>query len=148
MNKLMGCRSRVAAVVDGDSLTKGGQVEVRELTRVLVRVAEAVREYPVTFAMQRRLAVRYMTAYSGLGWGIRFASMEPDAADHLLVEAAEDHARHAVTDLVVASGDHAFAELASTARLHVLSYRSSLSRRLELAATSVTYLDDLLPLAA
>jgi hypothetical protein len=148
MNELIGCRSRVAAVVDGDNLTQGGQIDVPEVARVLERLAHALREYPVTFAMQSKLAARYMTAYSGLGWGVRFASMEPDAADHLLVEAAAEHARHAVTDLVVASGDHAFAELAGSARLHVLSYRSSLSGRLKLAATSVTYLDDLIPLAA
>ncbi len=140
--------SRVAAVIDGDNLTRGGQLDLSVTTGVLTRIAEATAEHPVTFAMQRRLAVRYMTAYSGLGWGIRFASMAPDAADVLLHEAAEDYAAHSVTDLVVASGDHAFADLAGSLRLHVFSYRGCLSLRLRLAATTVTYLDDLLPAAA
>lgn len=139
---------RMAAVIDGDNLTKGGQIEVPEVRRVLSRIAEAVTDCPVTFAMQRRLAVRYMTAYSSLGWGIRFASMAPDAADLLLHEAAEDYAAHRVTDLVVASGDNAFADLAGCVRVHVFSYRGTLSRRLRMAATTVTYLDDLLPEAA
>jgi hypothetical protein len=139
---------RVAAVIDGDNLTGGGQLELPEVCQVFSRIAEAVSDYQVTFAMQSRLAIRYMTAYSNLGWGIRFASMEPDAADVLLYEAAEDYAAHQVTDLVVASGDHAFCNLAASARIHVLSYRVSLSSRLRMAATTVTYLDDLLPEAA
>lgn len=139
---------RVAAIVDGDNLTKGGQVELPEVSRVLAGIAAALVDFPVTFAMQSKLAARYMTAYSSLGWGVRFASMAPDAADLLLHEAAEYFAAHEVTDLVVASGDHMFADLAASARLHVLCYRGCLSRRLRLAAADVTYLDGYLPVAA
>jgi hypothetical protein len=111
------------------------------VTQVLRRVAALTEGLPVTFSMQRRQAEAYMTAYVGLGWGIRIASMAPDAADDVLREAARDYFDHAVSDLVVVSGDHAFAELAGMARLHVVSYHSSLSKRLRLAATTVTYLD-------
>ncbi|WP_151083400.1 hypothetical protein [Nocardioides cynanchi] len=135
------------AVIDGDNLTKGGELHVSEVCRVLSRIADTVTACPVTFAMQRRLAVRYMTAYSDLGWGVRFASMAADAADVLLHEAAEEYVAHSITDLVVASGDHMFSDLAGSARLHVISYQRSLSRRLELAASTVTFLDDLLPAA-
>jgi hypothetical protein len=143
-----GRRGRVAAVVDGDNLTKGGQIELPDATRVLASIADALADFPVTFAMQSRLAVRYMTAFSSLGWGVRFASMAPDAADLLLHEAAENYAGHAVTDLIVASGDHMFSDLADSVRLHVLCYRRSLSRQLQMAASSVTFLDDYLPEAA
>ncbi|QCC77388.1 hypothetical protein [Nocardioides daphniae] len=47
-----------------------------------------------------------------------------------------------MTDLVVVSGDHAFVELAEVARVHVLAQPGKLSRRLRLAATSVTLLPD------
>ena len=94
--------------------------------------------------MQTKLAERYMTAYAGRGWRLRFASMAPDAADAELLEAARDYVSHGATDLIVVSGDHAFAELAADARLHVLSYSAQLSHRLRLAATNVQCLDDLL----
>jgi hypothetical protein len=139
---------RTACIIDGDNIARGGELPLGSVTRVLARVSALSRGCSVTFAMQRRLAANYMTAYSGLGWGIRFASMAPDAADRELLEAAADYVTHDVKRLLVVSGDHAFAELAGVVPLHVCSYRDSLSRRLRLAATSVTYLDDLLPVAA
>lgn len=139
---------RTACIVDGDNITGGGQLAVTEVAGVLQRLSELTSGFPVTFAMQRRLAPRYMPAYVGLGWGIKFASMAPDAADLELLEAAEDYLTHEVTDLVVVSGDHAFVNLAAQARLHVVAYRRSLSSRLRLAASSVRYLDDLLVPAA
>lgn len=139
---------RTACIIDGDNLTMGGALPVPEVAGVMRRLSRLTDGMPVTFAMQRKLAANYMTAYAGLGWGLHFASMEPDAADIELLDAAADYVRHDVTDLVVASGDHAFADIARRARLHVCSYRSSLSRRLQMAATTVTYLDDLLVPAA
>jgi hypothetical protein len=139
---------RVAVIVDGDNVTRGGRLAVADVSHVMAHLAHLTDRWPVTCALQSRVAADYMRAYARLGWGIRFAPMGPDAADLVLLEVAEDYLAHAVTDLVVVSGDHAFAALASKARLHVLSYRTSLSRELELAATSVTYLDDLLAPAA
>ncbi len=135
--------NRVAAIVDGDNMTRGGQICVPQVGRVLGRIAMVSHGAPVTFAMQRRQAITYMTAYTGFGWGIHVASMAPDAADADLMDAAADHIAHGASDLIVASGDHAFTELAGQAQLHVLAYRHHLSRRLRLAATTVTYLDDL-----
>jgi hypothetical protein len=139
---------RVAAIVDGDNVTRGGRLGLADVSHVMAHLAHLTERWPVTCALQSRVAVDYMSAYVRLGWRIRFAPMGPDAADLVLLEDAEDYLTHAVTDLVVVSGDHAFAALAPRARLHVLSYRSSLSRELELAATTVTHLDDLLAPAA
>jgi hypothetical protein len=141
--------ARTACIIDGDNVAIGGQVPVPDVARVLGQLSALTMGRSVTFAMQQRLAVQYMTAYADLGWAIRFASMAPDAADVELLDAAADYLAHDVTDLLVVSGDHAFADLAGHARLHVCAYRSSLSKRLQLAATSVTYLDDLIaPIAA
>lgn len=139
---------RTACIVDGDNVTRGGQLRVPEVAFVMDYLAHLTERWPVTVALQKRLAIDYMTAYAALGWGVKFASMEPDAADKLLLEVAEDYVAHHVTDLIVVSGDHTFAALASRARLHVLAYRKCLSRELELAATDVTYIDDLIPTAA
>lgn len=139
---------RTACIVDGDNVARGGQLGVPEVAFVMDYLARLTERWPVTVALQKRLAINYMTAYAELGWGIRFASMEPDAADKELLEVADDYIAHHVTDLIVVSGDHAFAELAGRARLHVLAYRKCLSRELELAASTVTYLDDLVPSAA
>jgi hypothetical protein len=134
---------RFACIVDGDNVTRGGRLGLADVSHVMAHVAHLTERWQVTCALQSRVAVDYMSAYAGLGWGIRFASMGPDAADLALLEVAGDYLAHDVTDLIVVSGDHAFAELADRARLHVLSYRSCLSRELAAAATTVTYLDDL-----
>lgn len=133
---------RVACIVDGDNITQGGRLGLADARDALAHLAHLTERWPVTCALQHRLAVEYMVAYATLGWAIRFAAMGPDAADRVLLEVAEDYLAHGVTDLVVASGDHAFAVLASRARLHVVSYRRCLSRELRAAATTVTHLDD------
>jgi hypothetical protein len=138
---------RYAAIVDGDNLTRGGELAVPTARSVMDAVAIWTEGWPTAFAMQRRQAQRYMTAYADHGWGIHFASMAPDASDEVLLEEASFFLDHGVTDLWVASGDHAFAALARHARLHVLAYRGNLSRRLQMAATTVDYLDVLAPAA-
>ena len=134
---------RCACLVDGDNLAHGGQDAIDDFAHVLSRVAHATQGIPVTFALQRALAIRYLPAFAALGWGIRFAPMTPDAADRELLEAATDYVAHGIERVIVASGDHAFAPLARHAELHVLTYRRSLSHRLRMAATSISYLDDL-----
>lgn len=74
------------------------------------------------------------------GWGLTLVSTRPDAADRALIGAGLQLAASGVTDLVIVSGDHAFASLASVARLHVIARRECLSRQLRLAATTITYL--------
>ena len=140
---------RFACLVDGDNVTRGGQLGLADVSHVMSYVAHLTERWPVTCALQERVAMDYMSAYARLGWRIEFAPMGPDAADLVLLDAAKGHLAHDVTDLIVVSGDHAFAELADRVRLHVLSYRSCLSRQLAAVASSVTYLDDLvLPAAA
>jgi hypothetical protein len=140
---------RFACLVDGDNVTRGGRLGLADVSHVLAYVAHLTERWPVTCALQERVAREYMSAYARLGWRIEFAPMGPDAADLVLLDAATCHVAHDVTDLVVVSGDHAFAELADRVRLHVLSYRTCLSRELSAVASSVTYLDDLvLPAAA
>lgn len=135
---------RQACIVDGDNLTRGGQLSLPDVIRIVDRLAQLTAGLQVTFALQECLAAPYMPAYIGRGWGIRFAPMTPDAADVELLVAAADYVTHDVTRFVVVSGDFVFADLARRAELHVVSHRESLSRRLRLAATTVTYLDDLL----
>jgi hypothetical protein len=140
---------RTACIIDGDNVASGGQVPISDVATILGRLSVLNKGLPVTFAMQRRLAAQYMTTYASRGWSVRFASMAPEAADEELLEAAGDYLARGVNDLVVVSGDHAFAGLARHARLHVCAYRSSLSRTLRMAATDVHYLDDLIaPIAA
>ena len=140
--------NRFAAIIDGDNLTQGGHLGLATVHHVFEEIAGRADGCPVAFAMQRKQALRYMSAYVDQGWGIRFASMAPDAADHLLLEEAAFFLDHGVTDLWVASGDHAFSALAGHVRLHVLAYSRNLSRQLRRAATSVHYLDGaLLPAA-
>jgi hypothetical protein len=141
-------KRRFAGIVDGDNVTQGGRLGLADASHVMAHLAHLTERWPVTCALQRKLAVDYMCAYAPHGWGIRFAAMGPDAADQVLLEAADDYLAHDVTDLIVVSGDHAFAALAARARLHVLSYRRCLSRELQAAATTVTHLDDLVTSAA
>ncbi len=143
----MSSTQRFAAVVDGDNLTRGAQLDLGSVTRVLGWLSRFADEWPVTFAIQGCQVPKYLPAFAGCHWAVRFVPKTPDAADRLLIEAAAHARDHGVTDLVVASGDHAFAELAGEVRLHVFCYRSSLSRQLELAATTVTYLDELVAAA-
>jgi hypothetical protein len=77
------------------------------------------------------------------GWGLTLVPALPDAADLALIEAGRQMAASGVTDLVIVSGDHAFAALAPVARLHVIARRGCLSRQLRLAATTITYLPEL-----
>jgi hypothetical protein len=107
----------------------------------LLEVVEArVRGMQVRAATGEKVLTEFLPALGPLSWGLTLVSTEPDAADRALLEAADDFVRRGVTDLVVASGDHAFAALASKARVHVLAHRNHLSKRLRLAATSVAFL--------
>ena len=98
---------------------------------------------PVRAASGPRVMKACIPELASRGWGLTLVAARPDAADQALVEAGRQMAASGVTDLVLVSGDHAFAALASVARLHVIARRGSLSRQLRLAATTITYLPEL-----
>lgn len=95
---------------------------------------------PVRVAAGPRVVKACIPELGSRGWGLTLVTARPDAADRALIEAGRQMAASGVTDLVIVSGDHAFATLAPVARLHVIARRGSLSRQLRLAATTITYL--------
>lgn len=95
---------------------------------------------PVRAAAGARVVKACMPELASRGWGLTLVTARPDAADRALIEAGRQMAASGVIDLVIVSGDHAFAALASVARLHVIARRGCLSRRLRLAATTITHL--------
>lgn len=107
-------------------------------------VFEALDSYlvgiPVRVASGPRVVKACMPELASRGWGLTLVAARPDAADRALIEAGRRMAASGVTDLVIVSGDHAFAALAPAARLHVIAHRRCLSRQLRLAATTITYL--------
>lgn len=135
--------SRAAAIVDVENLVirAGARLPRAEGVPLLDIVRDLGRGTPTRAAAGEHVLREYMAALAGLGWGVITVPTEPDAANLALIEAGRHFIRCGVTDLVVASGDHAFVELASQARLHVVAHASHLSRRLRLAATTVTYLE-------
>lgn len=98
---------------------------------------------PVRVASGPRVVKACIPELASRGWGRTLVPALPDAADLALIEAGRQMAASGVTDLVIVSGDHAFATLAPVARLHVIARRGSLSRQLRLAATTITYLPEL-----
>lgn len=134
-----------AALIDVDNLALGGGRRPGELVVVLDHIMTLTQDMPVTAAMNRQVAERYLPCFAPRGWRTLITDSTPDAADRVLLEAGRDHADRGRQSLLVASGDHAFARLSSVAYLHVLSFQGQLSRRLRLAATSVMLLDDLIP---
>lgn len=98
---------------------------------------------PVRVASGPRVVKACIPELASRGWGLTLVAALPDAADVALIEAGRQMAASGVTDLVIVSGDHAFVALAPVARLHVIARRGSLSRQLQLAATTITYLPEL-----
>ena len=95
---------------------------------------------PVRVACGPWVVKACMPELASRGWGRTVVHGERDAADLALIEAGQSLAACGVTDLVIVSGDHAFAALAPVARLHVIARRGCLSCQLQLAATTITYL--------
>ena len=93
-----------------------------------------------TIAIQTTLAKRYLPLLSG-GANLLFVDHVPDAADEALMATAHDYLNLGVTDLVIASGDHRFADLAPAANLHVLSIKGATSTALTMAATTTIHLN-------
>ena len=100
-----------------------------------------------TAAISTRTAVssaifrRHLPSIAQLDGGLTMVGSAKDAADDALIDAGLEFLTSGVTDLMVASGDHAFVRLAPFVRLHVLAYPEHLSRELRLAATTVTHIE-------
>lgn len=136
---------RAAACVDIENIVNIGprRLLVAEGQSLLNVVAAHTCGMPVRVAGGRAVLRAYMPVLAGLPWGLTLVGQEPDAADADLLRAGLDFVETGVTDLWVASGDHAFTELAGWTRVHVIAHPNHLSRKLRLAATTVTYLPSL-----
>lgn len=133
---------RWAGLVDIEDLLmgKGGRRAAAQGLDPLLAIKAHLRGMPVRLAAGEWVFRACMPELALLGWGLEMVPAKPDAADIALAEAGQSFAGSGVTDLVIVSGDHAFASLASVARLHVIARRECLSRQLRLAATTITYL--------
>ena len=116
-----------------------GPLSGEETRTLLASIAPRVRDMPVRVATGERVLRPNMDAINPR-WGPTLVRAEPDAADRALIDTAHHFIRGGITDLVVGSGDHAFASMAALARLHVVSHADHLSKSLQIAATTVSYL--------
>ena len=137
-------RARSAAVVDIENLmiVRGHLLRGPHRQEVFHTLDSQLGGMPVRVASGPQVFEACLPELASRGWGRTLVQARPDAADQALIETGRDFAASGVSDLVVFSGDHVFAALASVARLHVVAYGACLSRRLRLAATSITYLPD------
>lgn len=132
---------RFAAVLDLENLliVRGQGLAAPEIQALMTSIIPRVVGMPVRVATGESVLRLGMAAINPK-WGLTMVKMEPDAADHALIDAAHEFISAGVTDLVVASGDHVFVPLSAHARLHVISHPDHLSKTLRLAATTVTLL--------
>lgn len=135
--------ARFAAVVDIENLLvldAHAFATRRQAQNIVGQIGDRMAGMPVRVASGRRVATTFMPLLAAQGWGFTLVDTTPDAADEALLSGAREFIAAGVTDLVVASGDHAFAELADGVRLHVISHGDHLSRRLAAVAATVTLL--------
>lgn len=134
---------RFAALLDFENLAiaHDRRLPIVETAELLASIAPLLQGMPVRVATGKRLLLPNMCAFNP-AWGLRVVGSEPDAADNALIDDAHQFFASGVTDLIVASGDHAFVPLAAFARLHIISHADHLSRKLQMAATTVTYLSN------
>ncbi len=133
---------RFAGLVDVENtvIVRGRLLPAAEGDVLLNAAAKYLDGMPVQVATGKNVLRAYMSAFTTRGWIPALVPTEPDAADLALLDAGRAFAAAGVTDLVVVSGDHVFAELAGVARLHVIAHGDHLSKALRLAATTVIYL--------
>ena len=134
---------RQAGLVDLENLTMSddGRRPLLTAAATLEAVAGVTGGMPVRAAMTKSFLRDYLTPLAITGWGIETVKPGPDAADAVLLERGREFVAAGYTDLIIVSGDHAFAELGDLACLHVVSLRGRLSFRLRRRAQSVTLLD-------
>jgi hypothetical protein len=142
--------TRFAALVDVENaVIRGGHLLSADYRRALFMDLDTeLSSMPVRVAAGKHVLLACAGELASRGWGVSLVPTTPDAADLALLEAGRHFARSGATDLVVVSGDHAFASLAEMVRLHVIAHRHKLSAALRLAADTVTYLPDPYALAA
>jgi hypothetical protein len=135
-------RARFAALVDLENavIVAGGRIPAEQRRDLFEALDHHLAGMPVRAASGGPVVKACLPELAHRGWGLTLVSPEPDAADHALIEAGLHLTSAGVTDLVVVSGDHAFARLAPAARLHVITHPAQLSTALRLAATTVTHL--------
>lgn len=133
---------RFAGLVDIENavILQGRLLTSPHMTEVFTTLDTHLADMPVRVASGPRVVTACMTQLASRGWGLTLTSAGPDAADRALIETGRHLAACGVTDLVVVSGDHAFATLAQMARLHVIAHPGQLSAALRLAATTITHL--------
>lgn len=134
--------TRFAALVDIENTVIVGGTRLPDVqTHELFAVVDSyVAGMPVRAASGKRVLDACTPELAFRGWGLTLVPTEPDAADQALLDAGRHFAQAGVSDLVVVSGDHAFAPLAALVRLHVIAHPRQLSKALRLAATTVNYL--------
>lgn len=134
--------TRGYALVDLENQTiwDGRRLPQDAAAAVLAEIDPFVHGMPTRVALAASLLTAYAPLLCARGWGIDTVAVSPDAADLALLTHGRAAIACGVTDLVIVSGDHAFIELAQHARLHVITHRDRLSRALESAATSATFL--------
>ncbi|MBE7326033.1 hypothetical protein IEQ44_15390 [Nocardioides sp. Y6] len=132
--------TRFAALVDIENvlISDGRLLDQSEASDLVQDLRGCLGPIPTRLATGPKVLGRHTAAVTAFGAGLTLVGTSPDAADAALVEAGRDFVAAGVTDLVIVSGDHAFTELASIARLHVVSHSHHLSRRLQLAASTLT----------
>jgi hypothetical protein len=137
-----GPRARFAALVDLENavIVAGGRIPAEQRRDLFEALDHHLAGMPVRAASGGPVVKACVPELAHRGWGLTLVSPEPDAADHALIEAGLHLTSAGVTDLVVVSGDHAFARLAPAARLHVITHPAQLSTALRLAAITVTHL--------
>lgn len=145
----MSTQGRFAAILDLENVAmiRDSRVSKAEMQILLSAISAHVGGMPVRVATGVNILRAYTDVIALQQWGLTLVPTEPDAADDALCDAARDFIHCGVTDIVIASGDHAFVQLAAHARLHIISHADHLSKALRLAATTVTYLPTFHPAA-
>lgn len=117
-------------------------VRVPDLAALAAALTHLVdRKAPRVAAANWRAFRLSRAALAAQGVRLLSAGRHPGGADAVLLRQARKLRRLGVTRFVVASNDHAFARLADTGELHVVTLTGDyVSRRLRGAATSVTVL--------
>lgn len=129
-------------LVDAENQTiwAGRRLPLTAAAAVFDEICLYVTGIPTTAALAPSLLAPYVPLLAGRNWSIDLVSPGPDAADLALLERARFAIEHGYTDFVLVSGDGIFADLAGSARLHVVSHPDRLSHRLAAAAQSISYL--------
>lgn len=142
---------RATGLIDAENLTiwSGHRLPPATAATVFDEVDAYVTGLPATAALAPSLLAPYVPLFAARGWSIDMVAPGPDAADLALLARARFAVERGCTDLVIVSGDGIFAELAGQARLHVVSHRDRLSRKLAGVADTVSYLTSgVAPMAA